>query len=424
MKMRFLSGPLAIATTFLASSALAGIQPKYSSSRLNGIEAVEAEVDALIDAKAKANRIESKVDALIHDASQSASKQLPQVNTDTNPLSYPKYTLIPAEDINQYKGAERYLLDSIGNSEVSHFLMLREDYKFRNPDGSLETIPAGFIWDGASIPKATWAVLAPGNTRYNSAIPEGLIHDYMYRNPQRYSKEEADLLFLENLKRCGNPDPLLMYEGVVLKGKDSYQSHLRNQIQGLYDELTPESYRKNLDIYNELEIAKREASKKAEEFLTGKNVDAQSDSKECKPKDNDAPQVCEEQKEEKGEEEVVSEKVEIDLSADIAKMIELLKKRIKISQSLLSRGTRATEEEIASTNAIIDESLQVLIVLNNKIDALDISDEGKDNIAKDALKPLLPYIEQIQWLDEELERQKILEIKHRSLSEILNRSSR
>ena len=379
--------------------------------------------------------IESEVDALIYATDSLRSKPILNASKDTSPLSYPKYTLIPASDINEYKGAERYLLDSIGDSEVSHFLMLREDYKFRNPDGSLETIPAGFIWDGASIPKVwNWSLypsyknfksivvgskLDVGNTRYNSAIPEGLIHDYMYRNPQRYSKEEADLLFLENLKRCGNPNPSSLYEGVVLCGNDSYQSHLNNQKQGLYDELPPESYRKNLDIYNELEIAKREASKKAEEFLTGKKVDAQGDSKECKPKDNEEPQVCEEPKDEKGEDEVVSEKVEIDFSADIAKMIELLKKKIKIMQSLLSRGARATEEEVATLNALSSEYLQELIAFNNKIESLDISRQEMESIANEAIKPLMPYVEQTKWLHEELERQNIMGVKQPSLSEIL-----
>lgn len=168
---------------------------------------------------------------------------------ELGPLSRPKFNLISASDITKYRYTDLYL--ELGNTEVSNYFILQEDYVFRNLNGRFDKIPAGFIWDGASIPKALGAVaLEVGNTRYNSALAEGLIHDYMYRNPQRYTKKEADELFYDNLKRCNNPDPWLMYAGVNSKqGAESYRKHSSNQRQGYYDVFTPEFYAENLKTF-------------------------------------------------------------------------------------------------------------------------------------------------------------------------------
>lgn len=163
-------------------------------------------------------------------------------------LSHPKFNLIPASDIGKYHYTDRYL--DLGKADVSHYFILQEDYVFRNLDGKFDKIPAGFIWDGASIPKFWGAVgLEVGNTRYNSAIAEGLIHDYMYRNPQRYTKDDADVLFFINLSRCNNPDPLKMYEGVYFVGGFTYQKHVDKQRQGYYEVFTPEFYAENVKTF-------------------------------------------------------------------------------------------------------------------------------------------------------------------------------
>ena len=170
---------------------------------------------------------------------------------ELDPLSRPKFNLIPAADIDKYRYTDRYLFD-LGDAEISHYFILQEDYVFRNLDGRFDKIPAGFIWDGASIPKDFGAIgLEVGNTRYNSAIAEGLVHDYMYRNPQRYTKKEADELFYDNLMRCKNPDAMAMYEGVDLsrEAAKSYRRHWNNQRQGYYNVFTPEFYAKNLKTF-------------------------------------------------------------------------------------------------------------------------------------------------------------------------------
>ncbi len=170
---------------------------------------------------------------------------------ELDPLSRPKFNLIPAADIGKYRYTDRYLFD-LDDAEISHYFILQEDYVFRNLNGRFDKIPAGFIWDGASIPKDWGAIgLEVGNTRYNSAIAEGLIHDYMYRNPQRYTKKEADDLFYDNLKRCKNPDAMAMYKGVDLhwEAAKTYRRHLNNQRQGYYDVFMPEFYAENLKIF-------------------------------------------------------------------------------------------------------------------------------------------------------------------------------
>ncbi len=170
-----------------------------------------------------------------------------------DPLSRPKVDLIPASDIREYPYTDRYL--DLDDKEVSHYFILKEDYVFRNLDGRFDKIPAGFIWDGASIPKnvlkivPVWVVLETGNTRYASALSEGLIHDYMYRNPQRYTKKMADELLYDNLIRCKNPDPMKIYQGVDKFGDSSYLGHWRNQKQGRYDAFTEEFYANNLKIH-------------------------------------------------------------------------------------------------------------------------------------------------------------------------------
>lgn len=174
------------------------------------------------------------------------------------PLKMPKYGLVLASDIRNYPLVDRYLEDSLANPQVNAYFILQEDYAFEDLEGQHHVIPAGFIWDGASIPNLKektlkgWVStgwLEVGNTRYTSAISEGLIHDWMYRNPLKYSKVDADLLFYANLIRCNNPDPGAMYLGVHYAGDDSYNAHRDKALKGLYDDFDSDFYKTNTVIY-------------------------------------------------------------------------------------------------------------------------------------------------------------------------------
>lgn len=54
---------------------------------------------------------------------------------------------------------------------------VEEDWFFILPDGTVIVIPAGFIFDGASIPRLFWVLLSPTGLLF---IP-ALIHDFGYR---------------------------------------------------------------------------------------------------------------------------------------------------------------------------------------------------------------------------------------------------
>ena len=244
---------------------------------------------------------------------------------ELDPLSRPKYNLIPASDIGKYRYTERYL--ELGDTQVSHYFILQEDYVFRNLDGRFDKIPAGFIWDGASIPKVKGAIaLEVGNTRYNSALAEGLIHDYMYRNPHRYPKKEADELFYDNLKRCNNPDSLIMYKAVELKGGEAYRRHQNNQQQGYYDVFTPEFYAENLKIFQDGNMTSN--------------------------------------------------------SIDTSKLESLLKEGISFLKNLIAKGERATNSQIATHNQRVKEMIEELVKIAKQIESMNVSAEEKKRIGE------------------------------------------
>lgn len=86
------------------------------------------------------------------------------------------------------------------------------------------TVPAGEYTDGATRPEL--ASIA-GIKQYDRHLPACIVHDWMYRNAIG-TKQEADLLFEINLKRCNkqfgfNPELIpLMAAAVSLFGKGAY----------------------------------------------------------------------------------------------------------------------------------------------------------------------------------------------------------
>lgn len=176
---------------------------------------------------------------------------------ETTKLTQPKLGLIrnifPYEKTTEMLGF---------NNENGPYLILLEDYKFKDFDGNEYTIPAGFIFDGTSLPTSHdegWftdkspvgfgvQVLMPDQTKYSS-LAEGMIHDYMYRHPNLFSKEDADLLFRSNLRINGNTRADTLYRGVDLGGFSSYNEHLKKTRDGVY-RFTDEYYRENIEIWN------------------------------------------------------------------------------------------------------------------------------------------------------------------------------
>lgn len=169
-------------------------------------------------------------------------------------LKTPKVGLI--QDITPYEDT----VDMLGfDNSKGDYLILLEDYTFKDYDGNEYTIPAGFIYDGTSLPtahdKGFWAtiigfgtqVLMPDQTRFSS-LAEGLIHDYMYRYPNQFTKEKADRLLFSNLKANENQRASEIYKGVRLGGSSAYDEHKVKTDNGTYN-FTPEYYKHNLEIY-------------------------------------------------------------------------------------------------------------------------------------------------------------------------------
>jgi hypothetical protein len=87
--------------------------------------------------------------------------------------------------------------------------------------GFTVTVPAGFVTDFASIPSLFWNILPPTGKYGKAAV----VHDYMYRTPDAYSKEIADATFLEAMGALGVGwfTRYTMYLAVRAFGSSSYR---------------------------------------------------------------------------------------------------------------------------------------------------------------------------------------------------------
>jgi len=88
------------------------------------------------------------------------------------------------------------------------------------------TIPAGFISDGASIPRALWCLLDPPVTA--STLVPSIIHDYLYRY-QICTREAADSMYDDLLRKNGYSaiKRWLVYKGLRWFGNKAWDEHSR-----------------------------------------------------------------------------------------------------------------------------------------------------------------------------------------------------
>ncbi len=88
---------------------------------------------------------------------------------------------------------------------------LEEPYSYRHGE-NLISIPEGFEFDLASIPRVIWWLAAP----FELSIAAPLLHDFLYRfggkppegsiaPPREYTRKEADLLFRAVMEEEGVP---------------------------------------------------------------------------------------------------------------------------------------------------------------------------------------------------------------------------
>jgi hypothetical protein len=112
---------------------------------------------------------------------------------------------------------------SITPSGSKHWI-LTESLLYVNNNARKIQVPAGFKFDGASIPRGLWSFVGhPLNGKHARAA---VIHDYMYFTGVG-GKEEADKTFLEAMKVDGVSKirRTLMYWAVKYFGGSAYESY-------------------------------------------------------------------------------------------------------------------------------------------------------------------------------------------------------
>lgn len=75
---------------------------------------------------------------------------------------------------------------------------LTKPFRFVMPDGRIIDIPAGFRWNGASVPRPVWWVIDPFSPEYEVF---SLVHDYLCEQAKSYEdRREADIIGMRVLK--------------------------------------------------------------------------------------------------------------------------------------------------------------------------------------------------------------------------------
>lgn len=87
-------------------------------------------------------------------------------------------------------------------------------------------VPAGFVTDGASVPKPLWNLFPPLDGDYDAAA---VLHDYAYAHAEelQLKRAQADALLYDGMVAT-NTDPekrRVIYDGVRLGGHFAWQQH-------------------------------------------------------------------------------------------------------------------------------------------------------------------------------------------------------
>ena len=101
-------------------------------------------------------------------------------------------------------------------------------------NGQPYVIPAGFVTDGASVPRGLWNLFPPYG-RYSKAA---LIHDFLYQFGAM-TRAQADYVFLEAMKELGVGflARWAMYSGVRAGGWAAWNGYARQrEFMGEYTE--------------------------------------------------------------------------------------------------------------------------------------------------------------------------------------------
>ena len=81
--------------------------------------------------------------------------------------------------------------------KASRFIKLVEPFSY----GAI-TVPAGFVCDGASIPKLFWSFVG---SPFDKFLFAAVLHDWCCTDTENFTRKEADDLFLEAMEELGIP---------------------------------------------------------------------------------------------------------------------------------------------------------------------------------------------------------------------------
>jgi hypothetical protein len=90
-------------------------------------------------------------------------------------------------------------LSPAGMKGGSRLFVLNDDFRFVG--NATVIVPAGFVTDGASIPRLFWSLMGPFGLYFEAAI----VHDFLYSTGGcgALSRLQCDLIFLEAMTAIG-----------------------------------------------------------------------------------------------------------------------------------------------------------------------------------------------------------------------------
>lgn len=94
--------------------------------------------------------------------------------------------------------------------------------------GIIIEVPAGFVCDGASIPKVFWSII--GSPMTGKYVQAAILHDFLYYI-QTFSREHSDKIFLNAMKILGvsRLKRKIIYWAVRIGGKWAWNNHQKTK---------------------------------------------------------------------------------------------------------------------------------------------------------------------------------------------------
>jgi hypothetical protein len=117
-------------------------------------------------------------------------------------------------------------LEEAGVKNGRTIFRLTAPFRYVSSLGEIK-VPAGFVTDGASIPRVFWNIFDP----YGPYLKAAVVHDYLY-SPLNddYYRGEADCIFKEAMYNMGIgwPTRETIYRAVRLFGRSSFKAQIPN----------------------------------------------------------------------------------------------------------------------------------------------------------------------------------------------------